>query len=136
MTHWDSQTPRRGQQGQRALAPGGLILHPDQGNACIHVCCMEESQLFFFGISCNFPFLLGEISGNTFLPSPSLFCFLGVFFFFFFFFLPFALAENFMLDFSSSIEAQIPSIWYSIHPALIFQMKYSHPSSSSGLKGH
>lgn len=58
-------------------AAGGLILHPDQGSACIPVCCTQESQLFFFGISCNFPFLLGEISRNDFLPSPS------VFFFFF-----------------------------------------------------
>lgn len=103
------------------LAAGGLILHLDQGSARIRVCCTSESQLFFFGISCNFPFLLGEISRNTFLPSPSV----G-----WFFFRPFALAENFTLDFSSSSAAQIPSIQYSIHPALIFQMNYSHPRAA------
>lgn len=38
-------------------AAGGLILHPAQASVCIHVCCTQESQRFFFGITFNSPFL-------------------------------------------------------------------------------
>lgn len=73
-------------------SPGAGDLIPDPlqaGGGCVSVRCRQESQLLFFGISCNFPFLLGEISGGTFLPSPSLF-----------FFFPFAPAANFTPNFS------------------------------------